>query len=232
MRSALRSPRTLAGLGAGLGLLIAFFAWFLPYLTRDRENVAGVPVPPPFLAQTPVRMDPGSETCLSDVAFGTDAELVELSALTVPRPRPPLGIVVEAPGYRETATAPGGYEPLTTVYARIDPPKRSVVGTLCIRNRGKRRIDLLGTADPRTGVGRPVTRIDGEEIPADVTVRLISTHPGSVLERLGQLVDRVAAFKPGLFGAPVFLWIVLLLTAIVVPTAAVYSILSSYRNSD
>jgi hypothetical protein len=177
-------------------------------------------------------MDPGSETCLSDVAFGTDAELVELSALTVPRPRPPLGVVVEAPGYRETATVPGGYEPLTTVYARIDPPKRSVVGTLCIRNRGKRRIDLLGTTDPRTAVGRPVTSIDEEEVAADITVRLLSTHPGSVFERLDQLVDRVAAFKPGLFGMPVFLWMVLLFTAIGVPAAAVYSILSSFRNSD
>jgi hypothetical protein len=232
MRSTIVSPRALAGLGAGLGLLIAFFAWFLPYLTRERENVAGVPVPSPLIAQTPVRMNPGSEACLSDVAFDTDAELVELTALTTPRPRPPMEIVAEAPGYRETATAPGGYEPLTALYARIDPPKRSVVGTLCIRNRGKRRIDLLGTTDARTAVGRPVTRIDGEEVAADITVRLLSTHPGSVVERLGQLVDRIAAFKPGLFGAPVFLWAVLLLTAIGVPAAAIYSMLSSFRYSD
>jgi hypothetical protein len=232
MRSAIRSPRTLAGLGAGLGLLIALFVWFLPYLTRERENVAGVPVPPPLIAQTPVRMEPGSEACLSDVAFDTEAELVELTALTAPRPRPPMEIVAEAPGYHETATAPGGNEALTALYARIAPPKRSVVGTLCIRNRGKRRIDLLGTTDPRTAVGRPVTSIDGEEVAADITVRLLSTHPGSVFERLGQLVDRVAAFKPGLFGMPVFLWMVLLFTAVGVPAAAVYSILSSFRNSD
>ena len=77
-----------------------------------------------------------------------------------------------------------------------------------------------------------MTRIDGEEVAADITVRLISTHPGSVLERLGQLVDRVGAFKPGLFGAPVFLWAVLLFTAIGVPAAAVYSMWSSFRNSD
>jgi hypothetical protein len=232
MRSAIRSPRTLAVLGAGLVLLIAFFAWFLPYLTRERENVAGVPVPPPLIAQTPVQMVPGSEACLSEVAFDPEAELVELSALTAPRPRPPLQIVAEAPGYRETATAPGGYEPLTALYAPIDPPKRSVVGTLCIRNRGKRRIDLLGTTDPRTAVGRPVTSIDGEDIAGDITVRLLSTHPGSVLERLGQLVDRIAAFKPGLFGTPVFLWMVLLFTVIGVPAAALYSISSSFRNSD
>jgi hypothetical protein len=232
MRSAVRSSRTWAGVGAGLGLLIACVAWFVPYLTRERENVAGVPVPPPFVAQVPVRMDPGSEACLSDVAFDTDAELVELVALTAPRPRPPMEIVARGPGYRQTATVPGGHEPLTALYAQIDPPERSVVGTLCIRNRGERRIALLGTTDPRTAVGRPITRIDGEEVAPDITVRLLSTDPGSVRERLGQLVDRVAAFKPGLFGAPAFLWIVVLLAAIGVPAAAVYSLLSSFRDSD
>jgi hypothetical protein len=231
MRSAVRSPRTLAGLGAALGLLIACVAWFEPYLTLERENVAGVPVPPPFVVQVPVRMDPGSEACLSDVAFDTDAELVELQALT-PRQRPRLEIAARAPGYRETATVPGGTEPLTGLYARIDPPERSVVGTLCIRNRAKRRIDLMGTTDPRTAVGRPVTRIDGEEVVPDITVRLLSTDSGTVLERLGQLVDRAAAFKPGLFGAPVFLWIVVALAAIGAPAAAIYSMLSSFRDSD
>jgi hypothetical protein len=231
MRSAVWSPRTLAGLGAGLGLLIACVAWFVPYLTRERGYLAGVPVPPPFLAQEHVGVKPGSEACLSDVAFDTDAELVDFTVLAGRRPRPPIGIVARARGYRAAATVPGDYEPPTTLRAPIDPPERSVIGTLCIRNRGKRRVDLLGTTDARTAVGRPVTRIDGEEV-ADITVRLLSSDQGSVLERLGQLVDRAAAFKPGLFGAPVFLWMVVLLVAIGAPAAAVYSVLSSFRESD
>jgi hypothetical protein len=232
MRSALRSPRILAGLGAGLGLLIACVAWFVPYLTRERVDVAGVPVPTPFVAQAPVEMDPGSEACLSDVAFDTDDELVELTALTTRRPPPRMEIVAHGPRYRETATIPGGYDPLTSLFARIDPPQRSVIGTLCVRNRGKRRVDLLGTTDARTAVGRSVTRIDGAEVAPDISVRLLSADNGSVLERLGQLVDRAAAFKPGLFGAPVFVWIVVLLAAIGAPAAVVYSMLSSFRDSD
>jgi hypothetical protein len=232
MRSAIRSCRALAGLGAGLGLVIACVAWFVPYVTLERETVASVPVPPPFVAQAPVRIDPNSQACLSDVAFDTDAELVELTALRAPRPRPPLEIVVHAPGYREAATVRGDYEPQAAFHAQIDPPARSVIGTLCIRNRGERRVDMLGTTDARTGVGRPVTRVDGVEVAPDISVRLLSTDTGSLLERLGQLVDRAAAFKPGLFGAPVFLWMVLLLAAIGVPTAAVYSMLSSFRESD
>jgi hypothetical protein len=230
MRSALRSPRVLAGVGAGLGLLIACVAWFVPYLTRERQDLAGVPVPPPFLAQTPVKIGSGSEACLSDVAFDTDAEFVGLTALSAPRP--PLEVVARAPGYRETDTVPGTREPPSGMFARIDPPERSVIGTLCIRNRGKRHVDLLGTADARTGVGRPVTRVDGAEVTPDISVSLFAADNGSVLERLGQLVDRAAAFKPGLFGLPVFLWIVLLLAAIGIPAAALYAMLSSLREAD
>jgi hypothetical protein len=220
----------LAGVAAGLGLLIACIAWFVPYLTRERHNLAGVPVPPPFLAQTPVEIDPDSEACLSDVAFDTDAEFVELTALSAPRPR--LEVVARAPGYRETGAVPGGREALSAMFARIDPPERSVIGTLCIRNRGKRSITLLGTNDARTSVGRSITRIDGAEIAPDITVSLFSEENGSVLERLGQLVDRAAAFKPGLFGLPVLLWIVLVLAAIGIPAAALYAMMSSFREAD
>jgi hypothetical protein len=232
MRSALRSPRTWAGVGVGLGLLIACLAWFVPYLTRERQDVAGVPVPTPVIAQAPVKMAPGSEACLSDVAFDTDAELVELMALAPPRQRPPIEVAARAPGYRDAALVTGGNEPPSWLYARIDPPPRSVIGTLCISNRGKQRVDLLGTTDARTATGRPVTRIDGEEVAPDISVRLLSEDTGSVLDRLGQLVDRAAAFKPGLFGWPVLLWLMVLLAAIGVPAAAIYSIVSSFRESD
>ncbi len=66
----------------------------------------------------------------------------------------------------------------------------------------------------------------------DISVRLLAADGGSVLERAGEMVDRAAAFKPGLFGAPVLLWLVLLLVAVGVPAAAVYSMLSSFRESD
>jgi hypothetical protein len=226
------SERAIAGLGAGLVLLIACVAWFIPYLTREREDVSGVPVPPPFFAQEKVGLEPGSEACLSDVAFETDAEIVELTALASRRPSPPLTVVAEAPGYLETARIEGGYAPPSVLRASVDPPKRSVIGTLCIRNRGKRRVAVLGTTDARTVVARSTTQIDGVEVVPDITVRFLSTEGGSLRERAGEIVDRAAAFKPGLFGMPVFVWLILLLVAVGLPAAAVYSILSSFRGSD
>jgi hypothetical protein len=232
MRSALRSPRALAAVGAGVGLLIAFVAWFAPYLTREREDVTGVPVPPPFFAQEKVRLDPGSEACLSDVALDTDSEIVELTALAGRPPRPRLAVVARAAGYRATAVFEGDYVPPSALRAGIAPPEQSLIGTLCIANRGRRPVDLLGTTDPRTVVARSTTQIDGEEVVPDVSVRFLAAGDGSVIARAGEMVNRVAAFKPGLFGAPVLLCLVLLLVAVGVPAAAVYSIVSSFRESD
>jgi hypothetical protein len=231
MRSALPSPRTFAALGAGLGLLIACVAWFIPYLTRDREDVSGVPVPPPYFAEERVGLNRGSEACLFEVAFDSDAEIVELTALAARRPSPRLAVVAAGPGYRQTAIIEGGYKPPSALRARISPPRRSLIGTLCIANRGKRRVALLGTTDVRTVIARAEMRVDGVEVVPDISVRFLSGDSGSVLERADKLVDRAAAFKPSLFG-PVFIWLVVLLVALGVPAAAVYSMLSSFRDSD
>ena len=232
MRRALSLPWTFAALGVGLGLLIAGLAWFVPYLTREREAVSGVPVPWPFFVQEKVNLKPGSEACLSEVAMDTDADFAELNVLAGKRPGARLALAFEGQGYRETATVPAGYRPPTAVRASLDPPDRSVIGTLCIRNTGERRVPLLGTSDPRTVVARPTTQVDGEEVVTDVSVRFLSADSGSVLERLGEMMTRVASFKPGVFGAPALLWLMLVLVAVGIPTAASYALLSSFRGSD
>jgi hypothetical protein len=232
MRRAFSLPRTFAALGVGLGLLIACLAWFVPYLTREREAVSGVPVPPPFFVQEQVNLKPSSEACLSEVAVDTDADFAEFTVLTGKRPGARLAVAFEGQGYRETATVPAGYRPPTVVRAPLDPPDRSVIGTLCIRNTGNRRVALLGTSDPRTVVARPTTQVDGEEIVADVSVRFLAADSGSVLERLSEMMTRVASFKPGLFGVPALLWLLLVLVAVGIPIAASYALLSSFRASD
>jgi hypothetical protein len=232
MRRAPHSPRAFAALGAGLGLLIACIAWFVPYLTREREAVSGVPVPPPFFVQEQVNLKPRSEACLSEVAVDTDSDFAELTVLAGKRQGSRLTLAFEGQGYRETAIVPDGHSPPTVVRAPLDPPDRSVVGTLCIRNAGDRRVALLGTSDPRTVVARPSTQVDGEEVVPDVSVKFLSAESGSVLERLGEMMTRLASFNPGLFGAPALLWLLLVLVVVGIPTAATYAVLSSFRDSD
>jgi hypothetical protein len=227
------SRPVLAILGAGLTLLVALLAWFVPYLNRERETVSAVPVPPPFFALEGVGLEPGREACISEVAFDTDGEVAELTALAGKRSGPPLEVVARGEGYSARSTIEGGYDRPALLRTPLDPPTRSVLGTLCIRNRGVRRpVGLLATSDARTSVPRSTTQVDGEPVALDVSVRLLAAENGSVLNRAGEMLERVAAFKPGLLGTPLLLWLLFLLVAGGVAGGVLYAVSSSFRAPD
>jgi hypothetical protein len=223
------SLTVLAAIGFGAVLLLALAEWVVPYATRDRERVSGVPVPAPYFEPSGVPLGPGDEACLSDVAFDTDSELVDFTALGRGRSGPQLEIIAEADsGYSSRTTLDGGYSLPARLTVPIEPPAESTLGGLCFENTGRRRVDLLATADPRTGVARPNAVVDGEPAAAKPSVRLLAAEGGSVLERAGQLVERAAALKPAALTEP-FLWLVLVLLVAGVPILAGYAALSGFR---
>ena len=225
------SRSLLALVSAGLVLVLASLAWFIPYLTRERETVSAVAVPPPFFSLESIGLGPGDEACLGEVAFDTDSEVVELTALEARRTGPPLEIVAEGEGYSARAMIEGGYERPALLRAPIEPPERSVIGTLCVQNRGDRGVGLLATSDARTNVVRSVTTVEGEELALDLSVRFLAADSGSVLDRAGEMLDHASAFKPALLGTPL-LWVVFLLVAVGIAGGALYSVGSSFRGSD
>ncbi|MGH3991190.1 MAG: hypothetical protein ACRDSN_01865, partial [Pseudonocardiaceae bacterium] len=62
-------------------------------------------------------------------------------------------------------------------------------------------------------------------------LRFLSEHDGSVLARLGLLVDRMSAFHPAVLEEPV-IWLLLVLLVLVLPAAAIYALVSSFRAGD
>jgi hypothetical protein len=229
MRRSLTRPR-LALAAAGLALLFAAAYWMVPYLTREREIVSGVPVPKPLVVKEQVQLSAGQEACLDHVAFNPDSEIVEFTVLSRMRSGPPLGIRAAAGPYRTRAAADGGYRAPAVVRADIDPSEPSRLGRICIGNRGRRTVALLGTREPRT-LSRAVTTIDGAPSPADISLRFLGAEPGTVPERLGSLVDRISAFKPTVFEKPI-LWLVLALVVVAVPALALYALAAGFREAD
>jgi hypothetical protein len=229
MRNALTTQR-LALCGAGLALVFAAAYWVVPYLTRERETVSGVPVPPPFLVQEAVPLDRGERACLDRVAFSPGSELAELTVLSRVRSGPPLAITVAAGSYRERARIERGYSAPVTLRAHIEPPQRSRLGKFCIENRGRRAVALLGTREPRT-LSRPAATIDGEPASADISLRFLAAEPGTVPERLGALVDRMSAFKPAVLEKPI-LWLLLGLVVLAVPVLALYALAAGFRDAN
>ncbi|MGH3991831.1 MAG: hypothetical protein ACRDSN_05135 [Pseudonocardiaceae bacterium] len=105
-----------------------------------------------------------------------------------------------------------------------------MLADFCVANRGARKVDLLAAHEPRTA-SRPVARVEGREVAPDMTLRFLSEDSGSVLERMGSLIDRMSAFNPPVLENAV-LWLVLALLVLVLPAGAVYAVVSSFRSND
>jgi hypothetical protein len=224
----LLTPRALALGGALLVLAVAALAVFVPYLSREREAVAGVPVPTPFAVQENIRLAPDQEVCLDAVAIDVDSEIAEFAVTSKSKSGPPLLVSAEAPGYRAAAEVDGGYLSPDTIRVPLEPPPRSLLAEFCVANRGNRKVDLLGAHEPRT-MSRVVARVDGADIPQDLTLRFLSEDYGSVFARLDTLVTRMSAFHPPVLETAV-LWLLLALLVLVLPVAAVYALVSSFRD--
>jgi len=224
----LLTPRVLALGAALLVLVVAALAVFVPYLSREREAVAGVPVPSPFAVPENIRLAPDQEVCLDAVAIDVDSEIAEFTVTSKSKSGPPLRVSAEAPGYRAAAEVDGGYLSPETIRVPLEPPTRSLLAEFCVANRGNRKVDLLGAHEPRTA-SRVIARVDGTDIPQDLTLRFLTEEDGSVLGRLDTLVARMSAFHPLVLETPV-LWLLLGLLVLVLPAAAIYAVVSSFRD--
>jgi hypothetical protein len=227
-----KRPRAslLALAAALLVLALATVDVFIPYLTRERETVAGVPVPTPFAVQEDIRLTPDQEVCLDDVAMDVDSELAEFTVASRARSGPPLRVSAAAAGYRAAGELDGGYRSPQTVRVALEPPGRSLLANFCIANRGAREVDLLAAHEPRTA-SRVIARVNGQEVPPDLALRFLAQDSGSVLERLGSLIDRMSAFHPPVLEKPM-LWLLLALLVLVLPAATIYAVVSSFRAED
>jgi hypothetical protein len=216
-RSALWLPALCGAL-----IVLALLVWGIPWLTRDRADVTSTPTPPAFNTVTPIELEPGSRACESQVAFSRDTRSLVVLAAEQDGPTPPLRITARAPGYRAAATIPGGYEGLASLAASVPPPARSVLGEVCVENTGRRTALLQGTTEGRIQ-NRAVTSVDGEPIDAKMSLILTEGVNRSLADRPGEILDRIAAFKPPFVGS-VSLAILALLVLVGVPAGVLYAI--------
>ena len=217
--------RAVAALLAVLALLGAWRA--VAYVTEKREAVAATPVPESLGAPAPIPLAPGAEACVNAIPFDEHSEAVRIQLLEWSGE--PLAVRAYGPGYvaRGRAHAPGA-DGLRGpgVVARLDPPRRPVIGELCIRNAGALEVVLAGSADGRA---RSDTRVAGLADPPDAVVTLLEDERRSLAGRAPDLLERAAAFNPlPAFGA----WVLALLAAIAVPAAVAAALAVSLREPD
>lgn len=215
--------RPLLPLLSGALIATALLAWGVPWLTRPRADTTSTPTPPPFRTVAPIVLAPGARACESLVALSPDTRAATVLAASFEGSGPPLRLVASAPGYRATGTVAAGYRGPGSMRAVLTPPPpRNAIGTICVRNAGRRRVPLQGTTEARIQ-SRSATSVGGRVIRAKMTLLLTGARDRSLADRPGEILARIAAFKPPIVGS-VSLTVLALLVLLGVPAGVVYAV--------
>ena len=206
---------------------VVVLAWgvavlWLPFLTRTREAISQTPVPIALHEPARIVLRAGATACLRGVTFDRDSEVVGFTRGGAARAPAALIVSAAAPGYRARTVAPPQG---TVVRVPLAPPRRSVIGRLCIANAGRRAIVLPGTTDPGSAEP-PFTSIDGRAIVPDVAVSLYRRRPSSYLSRVGGILRHASTFA----WDPAVLWGLAILVLVGVPVAVVWGLALSLRS--
>lgn len=225
MRDRLNSRWVLAGALLVVGLLS--IVRMGPWLLRDRPSVEANPSLGPYVTVSPVTLKPRSTACVSPAVISPRVRSLEWATSSADGQQ--LLATVRADGFIERANVPA------TSYGSANPairatirrgPKTTVIGSVCLHNRGDRSIVLIGNSDPLGDVPA-VSTLDGKQV-ADLQLTLYG-EPRSFLAATRDVVTRVSA----LAGMPQWLvWLVGLSATILIPGLGVGSLIVRQRTSE
>jgi hypothetical protein len=204
------------------GLFVVGFVTSLgPWLMRDRPFVSSTPTSLSTVALTDLRLPHRAVLCVQGFGLDSTADGLQLLVHDVAQvgTTPPLRIVVRAPGYRSVGRLAGGYPFGVPVVVPIRPPAHGIDGArACMRNEGK-TIALVSTVVSRE-LAKVRVRVDGRKVVPQPWLTFVQRRPASILDRPGEILDRVAAFRP--FPAvPLLLGVLAVLVVLGVPLAIV-----------
>jgi hypothetical protein len=203
-------------------------AFFGRFLLADRDLVAATPSPRPVFKISLIDVPPGEPACITDVTIPSDARQIRFQVGTYDQVGPALKVELRAPGYTANVPVPAGYADSALVVEPMPPPKRDVLGTVCVRHDGDRKIALVGTTEERT-LSRPKDTVNGREVAPDAYLAFYENRHASALSQTGSIIDRMSAFRPGIVG-PWLLWPLLAITAFGAPLGVLWAVLRAVRS--
>jgi hypothetical protein len=194
--------------------LLVFGGFAIPFLTRDRDQPAAVPNPPPLKRVALDDVPPRAAICISDIAIEQRSEQARFQVGTFGRPGPPLDVVVTGAGYRAVGQARGGYADNAVQSVTIRPPSRDQLVRVCIRNRGSDKIALYAANDS----ARSRARVDvgGSPVRATPALAFYEASDRSIAERVPVTVERMSTFR-GPLGHEWLIWLVFLAFVVLLP---------------
>jgi hypothetical protein len=169
---------------------------YLPPVEGERDVIVSSPSLPGLFVRSAVDVSRGERACLSPVPLDPEMTSAEILVNSGTRPPMPLEVSVRARGYVARGRAAASYAPGVDAPVRValEAPRQRVDGRLCVRNLGRRTVDLVGTNEPRS-VAVPRVTVDGKlQPPQNIALTFYGDTRESVLEDPASVVARASAF--------------------------------------
>jgi hypothetical protein len=212
-----------AALAIGLCVLIAG-----AITTKSRlVNTVGVE---PVYPVAPLRT--GQEACQGPIGLADPVERLRFNVGTFGKPGPALSVTIRnrATGrvLGEGRVAAGWVDNGTAQDVPVGGVRAGQSVSACVRNLGRERAYLYGNYSMgRLGIG-PIgvtptsltssARLEGQEIPGDISLAFVSEHPRTLLSRLPSAFRHASVFRPAFVGAWTF-WLLAALMLVAAPLA-------------
>ena len=208
-----------------LGVLVVGWA------TEERSFITSVPQSPPLAFTPVVRVAPEKSVCLRGATLVPDAKVAAVRVGTRGEPGVPLTATLSAPGgYRESESIDDSWIDNDLLTFAFDPPSRPVHGEFCLRNDGRRTVDVYASADRTKSVA--TTRVDGRIIDTTtLQLRFFEDTPSTLRRHVGDVVDALTVFRPGIIG-PVVVWALFALTLLGLPLGLGFAMWRAVREPD
>jgi len=209
-------------------LLLVAAALLVPWLTRPRDVISSTPVRTEFYAEKTVALRTGQRACLDEVTLDPSARIARVTIARAASSETRLSLETAGAGYRATTVARIPPRQLGPLDIPLSPPRRDVIGALCVRNTGRQAVRLAGTAQP-WALARSTMTIDGESRTQAFSLTLLEAGRRSLLERVPQLVDRAAALSAV---GPWLFWLLIPLLVAGMPACVIVALRLALREPD
>jgi hypothetical protein len=185
-------------------VLVVFAAgaakWFIPSLTVERQTVASTPSLQGLFVRSEVLLRKGSRACIAPVPLDRSVHEVQMLLNARGGVASPIDVTLRGPGYSANTTFSGylvGGDHLATGRLSASPQAASD-GQLCLRNRGRHAVGLVGTTEGES-LTPPATTIDGKPVNnMDPALTFLTGKQQSITSEAGTIVDRASGFTDAL----------------------------------
>jgi hypothetical protein len=215
-------------LGAFVLVLVVVAAGrMLPFALEQRQITSAVPVPPPLFTISPIDLRPGAAACVEEVALDRRSGVAAIQTVPGSAPIQRLLFTASSGAYRARSAFRGGLGPHGDVAeASFTAPPSPRGARVCMRNAGRRPVQLVGTEELRTAT-RARTTIGG--VPqADLGLTIYEPGRRSLLAATPAILDRAALYKAG-FLRGWMLFPLALLVAFGVPAGVLWALAHGLR---